>query len=108
MFAIRFAAVTRAATVAAGLAAMTIAGAGTAGALTPDDALFLNTLDYVGIDYPSQGEALDVGHGICASFDDGYSFGEILDATQSLTGLGSGDAKVVMVAATAVYCEEYA
>ena len=90
---------------ALGLAA--VATAGTAGALRSADDQFLTEIASEGIGYDSPEAAIENGHYVCSSFDDGASIGELGHEILQNSDLTTHQAAAFIVVAVGSYCPEY-
>jgi hypothetical protein len=87
--------------------ALGLAAAGTASALSSADDQFLNELQSEGIGYDSPKAAIENGHYVCASFDDGASIGELGHEILANSDLTTRQAAAFIVTAVGSYCPEH-
>ncbi|MFH5228416.1 DUF732 domain-containing protein [Antrihabitans spumae] len=89
---------------------ITLAALGTAGvanaapSLTADDRDFLALLEGEGIDIGSDSKAINLGHHICESFDDGYSFETVAQEGRDQSDLTDYEIGYTIGAAVYAYC----
>lgn len=72
----------------------------------PIDDLYVETLDHFAVPYRDEHAAIELGHAICDSLDQGLTIAAVLDTAGS-AGWNYVDAGHVTGAAIGAYCPEY-
>jgi hypothetical protein len=95
-----------AAAAASTLGVAALVGAGTAGAISTDD-MFVEVLADEGIEVPSTREAVSLALDVCATFDEGHSLYDVVDAVSDYTELATEDSAFIVGASVGAYCPEH-
>ncbi|HEY5854003.1 MAG TPA: DUF732 domain-containing protein [Aldersonia sp.] len=90
-----------------GAAGLGAAGLASAQSYTASDLAYLAVLDDYAITYTSEDFAIDMGHEICYSMDQGASIYDVAVALEDYSSLSDHDNGVVIGAAIGAYCPEY-
>lgn len=107
MFAHKVAKLAGTAFVAGALGLAAVATAGSASALRSADDQFLSEIQSEGIGFDSPKAAIENGHYVCTSLDDGASVGELGHEILANTDLTTRQAAAFIVSAVGSYCPEY-
>jgi hypothetical protein len=103
----RIASFAAAVTLAAGIGAAALAGAGAANAINPDRA-FLDDIAGVGISYTSDKDAVSDGKLVCQRLDQGADPNDVLaDYRTASPDVSVKQAKGFILAAAGAYCPEH-
>ena len=98
--------IARTALVAGGLGLAALVGAGAANAATAADQAFINALQGDGITAPTQ-DAINLGHQVCQSLDQGETEQQIVQAVEQHTGMDQDGSHTFAVDAAKAYCPQY-
>lgn len=74
---------------------------------TVNDQAYIAALDDEGISYPSEQNAIQVGHLVCESFDEGNDFVAIAMELYTSSQMDAYQSGYVVGAAVAAFCPEY-
>jgi len=107
MFAHKVAKLAGTAFVAGALGLAAVATAGTASALSSADDQFLSEIQDEGIGYDSPEAAIENGHYVCSSLEDGASIGALGHEILQNSDLSTRQAAAFIVTAVGSYCPEY-
>lgn len=71
------------------------------------DMAFLTTLDELGVTYPSEAQAVAIGHGVCDSLTAGVSPHRVVMSVMQGGNYDPNDAATILGAAIGSYCDDY-